>query len=143
MWRRNANGQTNLRYGLETHTWGFRQDRPEYHDDLSLVVFGSGHEAGGPRAGGGQAQWWKGSLDLIVSEMTKSVYEGTSPHWPNEFESGSVIYPWRFGHVPLGSVNRISMAPQGQSGLKGPRRCAIRGSSTAEGSSWNAIWLNC
>ena len=126
------NGRRNLAHGMETQTWGFRDDQSQYHQDIDFVVFGFQHDAGGPRARGGLDAWSHGSLNVIVSELTVPIYEGAGPHWPDEVEHGTVIYPWRFGHVPLGEA-WVSANPSGALGLVGTDALRLSGINQGRG----------
>jgi Domain of unknown function (DUF3883) len=126
------NGKKNLARGMETQTWGFRDDQPQYHQEIDFVVFGYRHDSGGPRAKGGLDTWSQGDLNLIVSQMAVPIYKGSAPHWPDEIKQDSVIYPWRFGHVPLGEA-RVSASPSGPLGPVGTDSMRLSGIAQGRG----------
>ncbi len=99
---------------------------------IPFVVFGYRHDSGGPREKGGLDAWSHGDLNVIVSQMAVPICEGSAPHWPDEIEQGLVIYPWRFGHVPLGEA-RISANASGPLGPVGTDSMRLSGIAQGRG----------
>ncbi|WFE47113.1 DUF3883 domain-containing protein [Verrucosispora sp. WMMD1129] len=121
------NGRRNLLFGLDTQTWGFKDDEPHYSSPIRWVLFGHDHDNGSPRADA--KVWQAGTLSLVLCELTTPRYEGHAPHWPDEVESGQVIYPYRLGITPVGTLADISASPGdmlGLAGSEGLRMAAIR-----------------
>lgn len=105
------NGRRNLVFGLDTQTWGFKDYDPQYAARSRWVLFGHDHTNGSPRVEA--SIWQKGSLDLVLCEFTTPLYRGHAPHWPDEVESGTVIYPHRIGLTPVAWLAGVDAGPGG------------------------------
>jgi hypothetical protein len=118
------NGRRNLQVGLETQTWGFK-DSPAEIGHPRWVLFGHDHSNGSPRVDA--TTWQRGELEVILCEFTVPFYVGHSPHWPDEIEANTVIYPHRFGLTPVASL-RVDASPDGPlgAGSEGLRSAAIQ-----------------
>ncbi|WP_435055198.1 protein NO VEIN domain-containing protein [Micromonospora aurantiaca (nom. illeg.)] len=115
------NGRRNLLFGLETQTWGFKDYDPQYAVPSRWVLFGHDHTNGSPRVEA--SIWQRGSVDLVVCEFTSPLYRGQAPHWPDEVESGVVIYPHRIGLTPVARLASVDANP---GGVLGPASEALR-----------------
>ncbi|MFI7550794.1 protein NO VEIN domain-containing protein [Micromonospora sediminimaris] len=120
------NGRRNLLFGLDTQTWGFKDDDPHYANRIRWVLFGHDHNNGSPRIDA--RTWQAGTLNLVLCELTTPRYEGHAPHWPDEVESGNVIYPYRLGITPVATLADVPASPTnllGPAGTEGLRMAAI------------------
>lgn len=106
-----ANGRRNLQRGLDTQTWGFKEDQPDYHHPIEYVIFGYEHSAGSPRLPA--SAWQSGSASLVLCQRTVAPYIGHAPHWPDEHDVRQVIYPYRFGLTPLATLTNIPLSSTG------------------------------
>ena len=106
-----ANGRRNLQRGLDTQTWGFKDDHSDYHRPIDYVIFGYEHSAGSPRLG--PQDWQRGSATLILCQRTVAPYLGHAPHWPDEHNDAQVIYPYRFGLTPLATLTDVPLSQAG------------------------------
>lgn len=119
-------GSENLRLGLETGTWGFKDD-PRPIGPIDYVLFGRNHSGGGPRQG--TATWAGGTADLILGEATAPLFTGHAPLWPDEVAQGALIYPYRLGFTPLAE------APSARLGQRGGLGSAVTESLRLAGTS--------
>lgn len=104
-----ARGQQNLEHGLSTHTWGFRRlDTAIRRGRAAHVIFGSRFSGGNVRVD--SEYWATGNCSLLIGEISSPVFEGRAPHWPDEIDQNSVIYPWRFGFTPLGWLHHVPLS---------------------------------
>ncbi|MEV6525733.1 DUF3883 domain-containing protein [Longispora sp. NPDC051575] len=101
-----TNGRRNLQHGIDTQTWGFNHDDPDYAQDIRWMLFGFGHSGGSPRMKSGP--WQTGRLSIGLCQVTVPRYVGKAPHWPDELHSGEIIYPYRFGITPVASLDDVS-----------------------------------
>ena len=132
------NGRRNLQRGLDTQTWGFREDQADYHRPIEYVIFGYEHSAGSPRL---PAEAWQGgSASLILCQRTVAPYIGRAPHWPDEHDAGEVIYPYRFGLTPLATLTDVPLSAAGP--LAGRGTEALRLSAVNNRGVWTEIDLD-
>ena len=102
-----TNGVRNFAEGYTTETWGFRRWLDEY-EPADYVLFGSNHSRGNPRQL--EQSWITGTIEVHMSQFSGGFYTASAPHWADEIAEGRVLYPYRFGHTPLGEVSGLSAA---------------------------------
>jgi hypothetical protein len=119
--------QRNLEHGIETRTWGFPEDKPEYQDAAPrFAVLATGAS---PRVQLGE--WLQGTATLYLFEVRGGFYTGHAPHWPNEEAENRVKYPRRLGVEPLARLDNVPLGPEGP--LTEAGSDAIRRSGTDRG----------
>lgn len=112
-----TNGRRNLLFGLDTQTWGFKQHELDYAEPASWVIFGHNHSSGSPRMG--LDEWRAGTVGLMLCQLTAPMYVGRAPHWPDEVDTGQIIYPHRFGLTPVASLSHAAASSSGPLGAVG------------------------
>ncbi|MFE9834475.1 protein NO VEIN domain-containing protein [Streptomyces sp. NPDC005551] len=119
--------QRNLRYGIETRSWGFPVWKPEYRSARPrFAVLATGV---GPRV---QLDVWrKRKITLYLFEVRENFYGAEAPHWPDEEAENAIRYPVRFGIEPLAVLHDVSLDEDGPLGLAASD--AIRVSGTQRG----------
>ncbi|WP_216918255.1 protein NO VEIN domain-containing protein [Nocardia noduli] len=101
----------NFEFARESATWGMKHRLETGVESCRYVLFGTYFDAdgnGNPRVGS-EAWLAKGSANLVLGEINGPQYEGTAPHWPDEFEKSEVIYPYRFGFGELDDRRQIAL----------------------------------
>ncbi|WP_235029439.1 protein NO VEIN domain-containing protein [Streptomyces sp. 3213.3] len=104
-----AQSRRNLRFGIDTRSWGFPVWKPEFrsaHPRFAVLATGAG-----PRAG--FDIWRTGRITLCLCEVREGFYEGEAPHWPDEEADNAVKYPARFGIEPLAVIHEVSLGEDG------------------------------
>jgi hypothetical protein len=103
-------GQRNLQVGLESRTWGFKNDHPDYASVRpgDWVVIAAGYSGGSPRV---NLDEWKrhGIRRVILGRVTRAPYLDGTPLWPDE-RSGQASYPHRFGFEVVSNSTDVVMS---------------------------------
>jgi hypothetical protein len=119
--------QRNLRYGIETRSWGFPLWRPEYRSARPrFAVLATG---AGPRVR--LEVWSTKKITLYLFEVRENFYEAEAPHWPDEEAEHAIKYPVRFGIEPLAVLPDVRLDEDGPLGVAASD--AIRVSGTQRG----------
>lgn len=119
--------QRNLVHGIETLSWGFPEEKPEYrdaHPQFALLATGAS-----PRVQ--LENWLQDTATLYLFQVRGGFYEGRSWHWPDEEAERRLKYPQRFGIEPLARLENIPLGPKGP--LTEAGSDAIRRSGTDRG----------
>ncbi|GAA2239413.1 hypothetical protein GCM10010232_27940 [Streptomyces amakusaensis] len=117
----------NLRYGIETRSWGFPKWKPEYRSARPrFAVLATGV---GPRVP--LEAWLTQKITLYFFGVGENFYEGVAPHWPDEEAENAIKYPVRFGIEPLVVMHDVALDEYGPLGLTGSD--AIRRSGIERG----------
>lgn len=117
----------NLRYGIETRSWGFPTWKLQYRSARPrFAVLGTGVA---PRV---QPDiWGTKKITLYLFEVRGDFYEGEAPHWPDEEEEKVIKYPVRFGIEPLAVLHDVPLGDDGPLSMAASE--AIRVSGTQQG----------
>jgi len=119
--------QRNLRFGLDTRTWGFPEWKPEYRGARpDFVVLGTGASPRVPLE-----RWLVDSATLYLFEARGGFYQGRAPHWPDEDAENRVKYFARLGIEPLAVLRDVPLAATGPLGEQASD--ALRRSGTDRG----------
>ncbi|MGW1766107.1 DUF3883 domain-containing protein [Streptomyces sp. NPDC002073] len=101
--------QRNLQHGIETLSWGFPEEKPEYRGARPrYAVLATGAS---PRVQ--LADWLQGTATLYLFQVRGGFYTGTSWHWPDEEAERRLKYPQRFGIEPLAKLDHVPLGPDG------------------------------
>jgi hypothetical protein len=119
--------QHNLRYGIETGSWGFPLWRSEYRSARPrFAVLATGV---GPRVP--LEVWSTKEITLYLFEVRENFYDAEAPHWPDEEADNAIKYPVRFGIEPLAVLHDVRLDEDGPLGMAASD--AIRVSGTQRG----------
>jgi hypothetical protein len=106
-----ANGRRNLLHATKTQTWGFRHPDREYEMPVRWILFGFNHSSGSPRME--IPAWRSGTVSVALCEVTAPLYTASAPHWPDEIETGQVLYPYRLGLTVVATADEVATDPSG------------------------------
>ncbi|MFF3326942.1 protein NO VEIN domain-containing protein [Streptomyces sp. NPDC002889] len=119
--------QRNLQYGIETRSWGFPEEKPQYrYARPRFAVLATGAS---PRVQ--LESWLEETATLYLFEIRGDFYTGTAWHWPDEEAEQRIKYPCRFGIEPLAVLHDVPLGPDGPLTQAGSD--AIRRSGTDRG----------
>ncbi|MFF5638118.1 protein NO VEIN domain-containing protein [Streptomyces sp. NPDC012825] len=119
--------QRNLEHGIETLSWGFPEEKPEYKGaEPQFAVLATGAS---PRVQ--LENWLSDTATLYLFQVRGGFYKGTSWHWPDEEAERRLKYPQRFGIEPLAKLDNVPLGPDGP--LTEAGSDAIRRSGTDRG----------
>jgi hypothetical protein len=119
--------QRNLEHGIETLSWGFPEEKPEYKNaQPQFAVLATGAS---PRIQ--LEDWLQKTATLYLFQVRGGFYEGTAWHWPDEEAERRLKYPQRFGIEPLAKLENVPLGPNGP--LTEAGSDAIRRSGTDRG----------
>lgn len=102
--------QQNLRVGLQSQTWGFKERRDDYSKVRpgDFIVIGTGLSEGGPRV---PAEEWsrKQLKELTIGRVTTPIFEDRAKLWPDE--NDQISYPYRVKFDPLDQLKNVDLQP--------------------------------
>ncbi|MFJ3755635.1 DUF3883 domain-containing protein [Streptomyces sp. NPDC090080] len=121
--------QLNLRYGIETRSWGFPLWRPEYRTARPrFAVLATGV---GPRVP--LELWTTEKITLYLFEVRENFYEAEAPHWPDEEAENAIKYPVRFGVEPLAVLQDVRLDENGPLGIASSDAIRVSGTQRGKG----------
>lgn len=119
--------QRNLEHGIETLSWGFPEEKPEYRQARPrFAVLATGASPRVPLP-----VWLGQTATLYLFQVRGGFYQGASWHWPDEEAERRLKYPQRFGIEPLAKLDNVPLGPEGP--LTEAGSDAIRRSGTDRG----------
>jgi hypothetical protein len=129
-----SNSVVNFSHGMRNGVWGFQKVRAAASQDFDaispgdLVIFATGfkHPKGSsPRKP--SEEYLRGAAEeLVLGQVTKSLFQANSLEWPDEVAVGQVLYPFRLIFHVAAKFQRVDYRRLNPSVVEGFRLSALR-----------------